>query len=365
MSEFEEIAHTGGKIELIWHPEKEAVSLRWSHGGGHKAVLFQLGVALDGSRVEYWPFGGMDLRQPQPKPPMVPVIISSDQEGYFGRTCPDCKSYFRTDDPAQIIHCPYCATRQGNVAFTTENQKLFVEKVLSMWREAFGQRRNVVLDMDQLITELPANRPVWAYSEQKQQTSHHCSCGTGYDILGDYGCCPTCGKRNSLQVFIGLLLKAETDFDLANANLKDRHEREVEWEKLTRLVSDFEAMARDIQSQLIRLPLTPRRRKQLQTLSFQNLLTANERLETWVGFDFMDRMDQEDKQFLNRMFHRRHILTHNAGRVDEEYLQKSGDTTLRLNERVRVRSNEIKRLFPLLKTCAENLFQAYESIAPL
>ena len=63
------------------------------------------------------------------------------------------------------------------------------------------------------------------------------------------------------------------------------------------------------------------------------------------------------------MFNRRHVLTHSAGRVDQEYLDKSGDTSVRLNQKITVKKKEIQRLIPLLRKCAENLFKGFESIA--
>jgi hypothetical protein len=75
------------------------------------------------------------------------------------------------------------------------------------------------------------------------------------------------------------------------------------------------------------------------------------------------RFSDDDKTFLNRMFNRRHVLIHNGGRIDQAYLDNTSDTSVRLNQKIVVRSNEIRRLIPLLRTCAQNLFQGFESIA--
>jgi hypothetical protein len=65
----------------------------------------------------------------------------------------------------------------------------------------------------------------------------------------------------------------------------------------------------------------------------------------------------------NRMFNRRHVLTHNGGRIDQKYLENTNDKSVRLNQKIIVGSSEIRRLIPLLRTCAQNLFQSFESIA--
>lgn len=365
MSEFQEIAHSGGKIELHFE-QPNSVSLGFSHKGGHGMSLFQVGVSLDGKKLEYWPLRGMDMRPPQPPSPFVPAFVISDREQCYGRTCPKCHSYFRTSRPAAVLRCPYCSHTDRNVAFTTKNQLQFIHKIRESFMTAFEEKRSITIDLDKLADELPENRAAWVYSEERQQNNYECptpDCKTRYDILGEYAGCPTCGRRNSLQVFERHIKEVEDQFNKADQDLKERQEREVEWEKLSRCISDFEAMARDLQSQLALLPATPKRKKEIAGMSFQNILKANEYLLHWFGFDVLFRVSDEDKEFLNRMFNRRHVLTHNGGRIDQEYLDNTGDTTVKLNYKISVRSKEIRRLIPLLRTVAQNLFQGFESIS--
>lgn len=362
MPEFEEIGSAGGKIELI-HDTDNSISLRLSGTGGPWSA-FQLGVSLDGKVMRHIPLRGMDMRPPEPPPQLAPIMIVSDREGLFGRNCPQCRSYFRTSSPRELCACPYCSHRDRNERFTTENQLLFVTRVREAYREAIQSKQTVTIDLDKIARDLPANRPAWAYSEERQQNRFTCpGCQTVYDILGEYAGCPTCGKRNSLQVFEKHIAEVEKQFNEADAKLTERHEREVEWEKLSRCVSDFEAMARDIQTQLALLPATPRRKADIKALSFQNILKANDCLLNWFGFEILPRFPEDDKVFLNRMFNRRHVLTHNGGRIDQEYLDNTKDTTVRLNQKIAVHSKELRRLIPLLRMVAKHLFDGFETIA--
>lgn len=362
MAEFEEIGSAGGKIEII-HDSDNSVSLRLSGAGGPWRA-FQLGVSLDGKIVRHIPLLGVDMRPPQPPPQLAPIMIVSDREGLFGRTCPACHSYFRTSSPREVCLCPYCSHQDRNEKFTTPNQIQFVTRVREAYCEAIENKQTVTIDLDKIAHELPSNRPTWAYSEERQQNRFTCpSCQTVYDILGEYAGCPTCGKRNSIQVFEKHIAEIEKQFNEADAKLTERHEREVEWEKLSRCVSDFEAMARDVQTQLARFPTTPRRKNEVKGLSFQNILKANDCLLNWFGFEILPRFPDDDKVFLNRMFNRRHVLTHNGGRVDQQYLDNTKDTTVRLNQKITVHSKELRRLIPLLKSCATHLFAGFESIS--
>jgi hypothetical protein len=364
MNEFQEIEHSGGKIELRFH-EPNSVSLGFTHAGGFGMSLFRLGVSLDGKKLEYWPLLGVDMRPPEPPSPMVPAFVISDRERFYGRTCPKCHSYFRTSRPAPIIRCPYCSHTDGNVAFTTKNQLQFIHKIRESFLAAFTEKSSITIDLDKIADELSENKPAWVYSEERQQNTYDCptsECKTRYDVLGEYAGCPTCGKRNSLQVFERHVNAVEDEFKKADVQLKDRQERQVEWEKLTRCISDFEAMARDIQSQLSLIPATPKRKREIDGISFQNILKANDSLQSWFAFEMLLRFPDEDKAFLNRMCNRRHVLTHNGGRIDQQYLDITGDTSVRLNQQILVRSSEIQRLLPLLRKCAQNLFQGFESI---
>jgi hypothetical protein len=62
------------------------------------------------------------------------------------------------------------------------------------------------------------------------------------------------------------------------------------------------------------------------------------------------------------MFNRRHIFVHNAGKVDQEYIDNTNDKSARLNQVIRFESREIKRILPLVRKCALNLIKGFESM---
>ena len=190
-SEFAEIALAKSKIKLLRDAEG-AIALQVTSVGG--ASLLQIGVSLDGARLEYWPLRGMNMN-PAPEPPMVPVILVSDREQLFGRACPKCKAYFRTADIAEVICCPYCSIRAPLIQFTTQNQLRFIDEVRRKYVEGLRGDKLEEIDLDAIAQALPDNRPSWAYSEELQQHRFDCEkCGNRFDILGEYGCCPVCGS---------------------------------------------------------------------------------------------------------------------------------------------------------------------------
>jgi len=79
-------------------------------------------------------------------------------------------------------------------------------------------------------------------------------------------------------------------------------------------------------------------------------------------FEILDNILHEDRDFMNKMFNRRHLITHTAGVVDQEYLNNTNDSSVKLNQAIRIRSKEIRKLLPLVKKAAINLIERIESM---
>jgi hypothetical protein len=185
-------------------------------------------------------------------------------------------------------------------------------------------------------------------------------------VLGEYVRCPQCGHTTARKVILQKLDQLGSDFEAATASVpkENREERQRRWRAaVSSVVADFEALGREIARALARLPMTERRRKALREMSFQNILGAAETLTTWFDFDTLDGVSNDDRAFLHRMFQRRHLFSHNAGKVDQEYLDKTQDTTVRLHEVVQVRSNEVRRLITLVRGASARLLDGVESLS--
>lgn len=361
MDEFEEIAHTGGKIEFLYENGK-GVAARITHSNPWATTMVQLCVSYEGEILDFIPVAGSGAVIPYPQP-SIPVFLLSDREGLFGQRCPSCRSYFRSSAISGDSTCPYCGKKSKGIEFLTDNQLKFLEHYCNSLFSALNEEKTISLDLDNLLGELNENRPDWLYPEERQQTKKTCSCRCVYDILGDFGVCPSCGKSNFMEIVNEKFDEFEEQFKDADENVSERGGREVEWEKLTRCVSEFEALANNIRTHLALIPVTPKRRSDINRLSFQRIINASDAIRNWFEIDILDGISDQDRNFLNKMFNRRHVFTHNGGRVDQEYIDNTGDDSVRLNQTIRFRSREIKRLIPLVKKCSLNFIEGYESIS--
>lgn len=86
-------------------------------------------------------------------------------------------------------------------------------------------------------------------------------------------------------------------------------------------VAAFEGAGNDIKQQLGRLPATPKRKEEIAGLN-------------WLGIDILRGVSPGDQDFINVMFNRRHVLSHSAGRVDQKYLDRTGDRSVGLSQRI-------------------------------
>lgn len=345
MTEFEEIGHTGGKIEMT------ANSLSYSHSKPTRCTLHEILVLGDGTPIRYLPISGIGQTVPLPFGTFQ-VLLISDREGLFGRICPSCKKYFRTQSLGPSMHCPYCGHTGSFTTFFTANQLRYTQAVMEAY--LFSEEEEVTIDLDHIIDSLPDNKSnPFVYSEERQQRRVKCNCGNVYDILGEYGLCPYCNKRNSLKVFEERVQKLEERLDPSQAELVDI---------LKNCVSDFEGLANDLRDQLLRIPATKKRKTDLAKINFQNVLDANEKLKNWFDIDFLG-LSADDKTFLNRSFNRRHLFTHKSGVVDDVYLNRTGDTTVRLGQKLSITSEEVKKLLDLVKVVGRKFFSGYESIS--
>lgn len=111
--------------------------------------------------------------------------------------------------------------------------------------------------------------------------------------------------------------------------------------------------------------MTPRRRKEWERKKFHNLKNIAESLSTDFDVNILKGFSKEEEEFLTRQFHRRHVYEHKGGVVDEKYIQDSGDTTVKPNQRIAETLESATRTASLVARLAENLCEGFQAIFPV
>jgi hypothetical protein len=347
MSEFKDkIPAAGGKVEYLYDPA-HGIASRIS--GFDFQATYIVAVSMDGqSLLSTVPATGIGQMPVYPQPSVL-TFIQSDKQGMWGRNCPRCEKYFRTNHVMGVTFCPYCAVGASSLAFISKEQRIYIRACYDAFARAYNGKQSTSLDSSEIIDQTPA----WHYSEEKQQIHFKCDtkdCHTETDILGQYGYCPRCGRTNARKLFAQLIDKLLGDMEYTKNTVADQKERGVIWERMTvATLSEFEGLAKHLRNRLLLFPMTLRRKRQLENLNFQRPLQANESLIQWFDIGILEwpgddarpkrSVPESDLPFIKKMIQRRHILMHNGGIVDQDYLDLSGDIHVRLNERIRIRSN--------------------------
>ena len=377
MSEFQDkIPAARGRVDFLYDPKSGGIAAKIG-GTGRLAVYF-VAVSLDGRELlsTVFPAGlGGTMVYVQPS---VLTYIQSDEQGMWGRNCPFCKKYFRTSHVFGVTFCPYCAAAADSLAFVSKDQRRYITAYYDAFARAHIGKTNTSLDISEITDNAPSETdktPAWHYSEEKQQHHFLCvtkGCATATDILGVFGYCPKCGRTNARQRFFqGMDAMLKRLDEVKEAIKEDRRARGAIWEEMTKtVVSEFEPFAKHLRSKLLCFPMTPKRRKDLEGISFQNPLEADGSLVQWFDIGVLKwrgsasspgrRVPQDEVAFVKKMLQKRHILVHNGGIVDRTYLDLSGDGQARLGQRIEVRSHEVKRFIECIRAMAANFLDNIE-----
>lgn len=249
--------------------------------------------------------------------------------------------------------CPYCGHRDRTYQFVTDAHIRYTQHYINKLMDALNEtveEQELVIDMDELRdANIDVPKQNFYYAEESQQCRFQCeACGIHNDILGNYGYCSCCGTRNNLQ----LVRQIIADHQVKGMSLRD-------------LVSVIESCGRDYVQQLVNnIHMTPRRRRHVKQIRFHDIERASNEIKTFFDIDLFHRINGDDKKFAKLMFLRRNVYEHNSGRADAKYIEKSGDTSVKIGQALRESKGSIERLVPITLKMMENLHAGFHSILP-
>jgi hypothetical protein len=216
-----------------------------------------------------------------------------------------------------------------------------------------------VIDMDAVADAAgkEGEKPAFYVSEQSQQRKFTCgACEEFNDILGRYGYCSSCGTRNDLADFEGETV----------SKIRERLNSGAAPEDCVRdAVASFDSYLAQYAKQLAELvPMTERRKRRLTAQAFHDLQEIRTTLSGWFDMNVCDGMDDREVGFVAQMFLRRHVYEHNGGEVDQKYLDRSGDTSVRLKQRIHETREDAHRLLGSLVKMARNVHGGFHELFP-
>lgn len=312
----------------------------------------------------------------------IPITIHSDEKGYFDRECPneDCRYTFKilmkdweekvSDDE---IHCPMCGHVDTSDKWWTQDQIEKMQEIATSYAMNYIQdeldnsfkklarstRNNKFIH----ITYKPSHRITFINNpigqREEWETEIRCEkCGTHYSVIGSAYFCPTCGFNSAVNSFIDSLdsiekmlqsLREMKDMltEKYNADSAETICRTLIESSIGDMVSAFQKFASCKYDEMSR--------KTSRVNDFQIVNKGSNLFEEKTGKRYNDWLSREELDFMELMFQRRHLLEHNNGMIDQRYLDKSGDISYSLGQRIIVKETDAHSLLAILRKLGSSI----------
>ncbi len=295
------------------------------------------------------------------------VAIPADEKGLTGRRCPnpDCNSYFKIEFGTGLkgenlpCHCPYCGHVGDPSEFMTEDQIEYAKSVAvrkisdavfqDFKKFEFNHKPKGAFGIGlSLKVQRPRVPAIRHYQEEELETETTCSnCTLRYAIYGVFAYCPDCASHNSYQILDQNYSLLEKQLILAEREGGDLGRQLIE-DALENAVAVFDAFGRETCAVAFKNNASS---LSLNTLSFQSLESAHEKLKAAANFDMKGFLegDREWAELLKN-FQKRHLLSHRLGVVDQVYVDRTGDRTVPVGRRIQISSTDVRDMLSLLRT---------------
>ncbi len=263
----------------------------------------------------------------------IEVSIPPDEKGMVGRECPKCKLYFKvklgTGISTKFCNCPYCEYSGDSDNFMTKSQLEYaqsiainqllndhvspsLEKLTKQFKALERGSRNSLIKI-KIHTKVPnLTLPIKHYTEYELETSIICdNCGLEFSIYGVFSKCPDCSRTNAFLIYnkslevtqrrLEIFSKPEIPDDIKELSLNTT---------LTSTISAFDGLGKELRKRnRERFPSKPKN-------LFQNITLLDEKLERIIS------TKHSNFAKLHKFFQLRHILEHNMGVVDQDFIRK-------------------------------------------
>lgn len=306
----------------------------------------------------------------------IPVTIQSDEKGFFDRECPNEECLFqfkikladwKEKVSDEVVYCPMCG-------YAADSDKWWTQEQLESMREiATSYALNMIQsELDKSFKKLERSTRNNKYFKIKYKPGRRISfinnpigqmpeweteivcpdCSTAYSVIGTAYFCPCCGRNNIKTALIDSMSSIEKMIDsldeleehlsvkVGKDTAKDMASKMLE-DCLGNIISAFQKYAELLYSQISE--------NNVRVNDFQIVEKGSDLFLQACGKGYEEWLSQYELDRMILFFQRRHILEHNAGIVDERYIEKSGDTSYRVGQRLVLKKNEVRELLAIVR----------------
>lgn len=308
----------------------------------------------------------------------VGLPVDVDADGYLDRECPneECEFHFKIvvddwDDGFQgkPMHCPLCGTVAPADHFLTKehleqarNQAMRyfsgrIGKAAARDARRFNSRqpRSGFITMSlqyQGPSHVPALVPLEA-SEQMQLKITCDHCNARFAVIGSAFFCPKCGHSSAVRMFNDAMAKIEAKVKHLGRVVEAVATHDKDAAELTRRsllesgISDAVVAFQRAMEELYRAQ--PSSQDKVNANAFQRLGDGSNLWQAVGCPSYADVLSSQELEHMRILFQRRHLLAHREGIVDDQYVQRTGDTRYASGQRIVVRPEHVEELVALVR----------------
>jgi len=314
----------------------------------------------------------------------VSVPIEADEEGYLDKECSSesCRFTFKVKEEDwrnlfkdEAVYCPLCRHEaNADSWWTTEQLEHAKKQAMKVLESRIGraldtdarefnrkQPRNSFIKMSMKVSGFkpyPLLLPIPAKElmERKIQCD---KCGARYSVIGSAYFCPCCGHNSVERTFddsVEKILAKIGNTEIirkAFAEIGKGDEGEVTVRSLIESalsdgVTAFQRLSEELYSKMPSTPPAPFN-------VFQRIEHGSRQWKDACGKGYEDWLDSAEMKELNLLFQRRHLLAHKDGIVDDKYIQKTGDNSYKVGQRIVIKDSDVRRLVELITKLANEI----------
>lgn len=294
--------------------------------------------------------------------------ILPDKDGYIDKECPngECLSKFKVNKEDwknifsdEAVHCPFCGhsaparswwtTEQIEQARHQARDQLVAQIGQALEADAMSFNRSqpqksfVKMSMKFSGKTIFVNLPAAALEEMEQKIQCE-KCGARYAVVGSAFYCPCCGHNSAKLTFTNTIDKVRAkihNLDTIRSSIeaisKDEAARtctSLIETSVPDLVVAFQRLCECVYPQIDGA-------KPLKRNVFQRLDDGSSVWRELTGTGYDDWITPFQLAMLKKCFQQRHLLQHQDGIIDQDYITKSGDTSYQIGQHLIIKATDV------------------------
>lgn len=307
--------------------------------------------------------------------------IKSDEDGYWDKECPnpECLSKFKVnvDDWINLysedeVHCPFCGHIESSDKWWTTEQieqakRQAVENIEARLGQALQKDAKVfnrtspkgfiTISMKYTGRTYAANLPAEALEEMQQKITCE-RCGARYAVIGSAFFCPCCGHNSARHTFNNTIEKVKSkinNLDNIRDAIAEYNKDDAERTYISLLESSVPdlvvAVQRLCECIYVQLPDA----KALKRNVFQRLDEGDSLWEEICGKGYNNWLTHNEYELLKKCFQQRHLLQHQDGIIDVNYINKSGDSTYKVGQKLIIKEKDILQYTAIVEKLGQEI----------